>query len=210
MPHAIYAASMPTVVPQDLADARSRALAEALRTRVVVADGAMGTMIQEQDPTLEDYQGLEGCNEILNVSRPDIIAAVHDAYLEVGVDAIETNTFGANWSNLSDYDIDDRIRELAAAGARIARERADAHATADHPRWVLGSMGPGTKLPSLGHTTYAHLRDTFAEQAAGLLEGGADAILVETSQDLLQAKAAVTGSRNAMRDVGREVPVIVR
>ncbi len=210
MPHAIYAASMPTVVPQDLADARSRALAEALRTRVVVADGAMGTMIQEQDPTLEDYQGLEGCNEILNVSRPDIIAAVHDAYLEVGVDAIETNTFGANWSNLSDYDIDDRIRELAAAGARIARERADAHATADHPRWVLGSMGPGTKLPSLGHTTYAHLRDTFAEQAAGLLEGGVDAILVETSQDLLQAKAAVTGSRNAMRDVGREVPVIVQ
>ncbi len=210
MPHAIYAASMPTVVPQDLADARSRALAEALRTRVVVADGAMGTMIQAQDPTLEDYEGLEGCNEILNVSRPDIIAAVHDAYLEVGVDAIETNTFGANWSNLSDYDIDDRIRELAAAGARIARERADAHATADHPRWVLGSMGPGTKLPSLGHTTYAHLRDTFAEQAAGLLEGGADAILVETSQDLLQAKAAVTGSRNAMRDVGREVPVIVQ
>ncbi|MGO1338023.1 MAG: homocysteine S-methyltransferase family protein, partial [Cellulosimicrobium funkei] len=102
---------MPTVVPQDLADARSRALAEALRTRVVVADGAMGTMIQAQDPTLEDYEGLEGCNEILNVSRPDIIAAVHDAYLEVGVDAIETNTFGANWSNLSDYDIDDRIRE---------------------------------------------------------------------------------------------------
>src|SRR5690349_12358240 len=90
---AIYAASMPIVVPQDLADARSRALADALRTRVVVADGAMGTMIQEQDPSLEDYQGLEGCNEILNVSRPDIIAAVHDAYLEVGVDAIETNTF---------------------------------------------------------------------------------------------------------------------
>ena len=201
---------MPTAVPQDLADARSRALADALRTRVVVADGAMGTMIQAQDPSLDDYQGLEGCNEILNVSRPDIIATVHDAYLEVGVDAIETNTFGANWSNLSDYDIDDRIRELAAAGARIARERADAFATEEHPRWVLGSMGPGTKLPSLGHTTYAHLRDTFAEQAAGLLDGGADAILVETSQDLLQAKAAVNGSRAAMRDVGRKVPVIVQ
>ncbi|MBD8000327.1 methionine synthase [Oerskovia gallyi] len=194
----------------DAADARSAAFAEALRTRVVVADGAMGTMIQEQDPSLEDYQQLEGCNEILNVSRPDIIAAVHDSYLAVGVDCVETNTFGANWSNLSDYDIEDRIRELAAAGARIARERADAWSTPEQPRWVLGSMGPGTKLPSLGHTTYANLRDTFAEQAAGLLDGGVDAILVETSQDLLQAKAAVNGSRSAMRDVGRSVPVIVQ
>ncbi|WP_435736178.1 methionine synthase [Cellulosimicrobium sp. PMB13] len=201
---------MLTAVAQEIADARSRAFAEALRTRVVVADGAMGTMIQAQDPSLEDYEGLEGCNEILNVSRPDIIGSVHDAYLEVGVDAIETNTFGANWSNLSDYDIDHRIRELAAAGARIARERADAFATEEQPRWVLGSMGPGTKLPSLGHTTYAHLRDTFAEQAAGLLEGGADAILVETSQDLLQTKAAVNGSRAAMREVGRSVPVIAQ
>ncbi|OCI32338.1 methionine synthase [Oerskovia enterophila] len=197
-------------MPHDVANARSAAFAEALRTRVVVADGAMGTMIQEQDPSLEDYQQLEGCNEILNVSRPDIIAAVHDAYLEVGVDCVETNTFGANWSNLSDYDIEDRIRELAAAGARIARERADAFSTPEQPRWVLGSMGPGTKLPSLGHTTYANLRDTFAEQAAGLLEGGVDAILVETSQDLLQAKAAVNGSRAAMAAEGRSVPVIVQ
>ncbi len=191
------------------ADARATALLEAVRTRVVVADGAMGTMIQAADPTLEDYEGHEGCNEVLNVSRPDIIRSVHDAYLEVGVDAIETNTFGANWSNLSDYGIEDRIRELARAGAALARERADAFATPDHPRWVLGSMGPGTKLPSLGHTTYAHLRATFAEQAAGLLEGGADAVLVETSQDLLQAKAAVTGARDAMAAVGRHVPVVV-
>ncbi len=191
------------------ADARAAALLEAVRSRVVVADGAMGTMIQAQDPTLEDYQGHEGCNEVLNVSRPDIIAAVHDAYLEVGVDAIETNTFGANWSNLSDYGIDDRIRELARAGAAIARERADTFATPERPRWVLGSMGPGTKLPSLGHTTYAHLRATFAEQAAGLLEGGADALLIETSQDLLQAKAAVTGAHDAFGAVGRRVPVMV-
>ncbi len=191
------------------ADARAAALLEAMRTRVVVADGAMGTMIQEADPTLDDYEGHEGCNEVLNVSRPDIIRSVHDAYLEVGVDAIETNTFGANWSNLSDYGIEDRIRELARAGAELARERADAFATPEHPRWVLGSMGPGTKLPSLGHTTYSHLRATFAEQAAGLLEGGADAFLVETSQDLLQAKAAVTGAREAMDAVGRRVPVIV-
>ncbi|WP_425956939.1 methionine synthase [Xylanimonas sp. McL0601] len=191
------------------AEARAAALLEAVRTRVVVADGAMGTMIQAADPTLEDYEGHEGCNEVLNVSRPDIIASVHDAYLEAGVDAVETNTFGANWSNLGDYGIDDRIRELARAGAAIARERADAFATDDRPRWVLGSMGPGTKLPSLGHTTYAHLRETFAEQAAGLLEGGADALLIETSQDLLQAKAAVTAAHDAMAAVGRNVPVMV-
>ena len=105
---------------------RAQALLDAVRTRVVIADGAMGTMLQRHEPTLEDYQQLEGCNEILNVSRPDMIAAIHDAYLAVGIDAVETNTFGANWSNLSDYDIDDRIEELAEAGARIARERVEA------------------------------------------------------------------------------------
>lgn len=191
------------------ADARAQALLEAMRTRVVVGDGAMGTMIQEQDPSLEDFEGHEGCNEVLNVTRPDIIAAVHDAYLAAGVDAIETNTFGANWSNLSDYGIDDRILELAREGARIARERADAFTTPDRPRWVLGSMGPGTKLPSLGHTTYAHLRETFGKQAIGLIEGGADALFIETSQDLLQAKAAVTAAHDAMAATGRRVAVMV-
>ncbi|EWS82551.1 methionine synthase [Brachybacterium phenoliresistens] len=187
---------------------RAAALLEAVRSRVVVADGAMGTMIQAEEPTLEDYQQHEGCNEILNVTRPDIIRGVHDAYLAAGVDAIESNTFGANWSNLSDYGIEDRIRELARAGAALARERADAFATAEQPRWVLGSMGPGTKLPSLQHTTYAHLRDTFAEQAAGLIEGGADALLIETSQDLLQTKAAVTGCRRAVEETGVALPII--
>ena len=200
---------MSSPVAVDSRDARASALLDAMRSRVVVADGAMGTMIQAAEPTLADYEGHEGCNEVLNVTRPDIIRAVHDAYLEVGVDAIETNTFGANWSNLSDYGIEDRIRELARAGAALARERADAFATPDRPRWVLGSVGPGTKLPSLGHTTFAHLRSTFAEQVAGLLDGGADAVLIETSQDLLQAKAAVTGARDAMSDAGRRVPVIV-
>ena len=199
---------MTSTLDFSVADARSDALREALRTRVVVADGAMGTMIQAADPTLEDYEQHEGCNEILNVTRPDLIGSLHDEFLAVGVDAIESNTFGANWSNLSDYGIDDRIRELARAGAAIARERADAFTTPDYPRWVLGSMGPGTKLPSLGHTTYAHLRATFAEQAAGLLEGGADALLVETSQDLLQTKAAVTACHDAISAVGRSVPVI--
>ena len=131
----------------------------ALTERVVVGDGAMGTMLQEHAPTLDDYQQLEGCNEILNVSRPDIIRSIHDAYLEVGIDCIESNTFGANWSNLSDYGIEDRIAELARDGARLARESCEAFEASDgRMRWVLGSMGPGTKLPSLGHTTYAHLK----------------------------------------------------
>ncbi|GAA4173684.1 methionine synthase [Gryllotalpicola koreensis] len=190
--------------------ARSQALLDEIAARVVVADGAMGTMIQAQEPSLDDYQQLEGCNEILNVTRPDIIAGIHDAYFEVGSDAVETNTFGANWSNLSDYGIDDRIEELAAAGARIARERADAWEARDgRPRWVLGSIGPGTKLPSLGHTTYAHLRDTFALQAAGLIAGGADAFLIETSQDLLQTKAAINGCKQASAARGIRLPIFV-
>ncbi|MFB9310133.1 5-methyltetrahydrofolate--homocysteine methyltransferase [Agromyces hippuratus] len=189
---------------------RSVHLLEALAQRVVIADGAMGTMLQEHDPSLDDYQQLEGCNEILNVSRPDIIGRIHDAYFETGIDAVETNTFGANWSNLSDYGIDDRIEELAAAGAAIARERAEAWQARDgRERWVLGSMGPGTKLPSLGHTSYAHLKSTFALQAEGLIRGGADAFLVETSQDLLQTKSAVNGCKQAIAATGVRLPIFV-
>ena len=190
--------------------ARSQALLDALATRVVIADGAMGTMLQRHEPTLDDYRQLEGCNEILGVTRPDMIGAIHDAYLAVGIDAIETNTFGANWSNLSDYGIDDRIAELAEVNTRIARERVEAAEAADgRVRWVLGSMGPGTKLPSLGHTTYEHLRDTFALQAEGLIDGGADAFLVETSQDLLQTKAAINGCRQAIVSRGIRLPIFV-
>ncbi|MET4156626.1 methionine synthase [Agromyces sp. PvR057] len=189
---------------------RSQALLDAVRVNVVIADGAMGTMLQRHEPTLDDYRQLEGCNEILNVSRPDMIADIHDEYLAVGIDAIETNTFGANWSNLSDYGIDDRIHELAEAGARIARERVEAAEAADgRVRWVLGSMGPGTKLPSLGHTTYDHLKQTFALQAEGLIDGGADAFLIETSQDLLQTKAAVNGCKQAIVSRGIRLPIFV-
>ena len=183
----------------------------ALAERVVVGDGAMGTMLQEHGPTLEDYQQLEGCNEILNVSRPDMIRAIHDAYLEVGIDCVETNTFGANWSNLSDYGIEHRIVELSREGARLARESCEAFEAADgRMRWALGSMGPGTKLPSLGHTTYAHLKATFAEQAVGLIEGGVDAFLIETSQDLLQTKAAVNGCKQAVAETGVRLPIFVQ
>ncbi|MCI4657590.1 methionine synthase [Cryobacterium zhongshanensis] len=181
-----------------------------MRERVVIADGAMGTMLQEHNPTLDDYQQLEGCNEILNVSRPDMIEAIHGAYLDTGIDAVESNTFGANWSNLSDYDIEDRIEELARLGAAIARKSVEDYEARDgRVRWVLGSMGPGTKLPSLGHTTYANLKATFAEQAVGLIRGGADAFLIETSQDLLQTKSAVNGCKQAIAETGIRLPIFV-
>ncbi|MFM9878100.1 MAG: methionine synthase, partial [Rhodoglobus sp.] len=129
---------------------------------------------------------------------------------ETGIDAIETNTFGSNWSNLSDYGIEDRIEELSRAGAEIARKAVDSFEAADgRMRWVLGAIGPGTKLPSLGHTTYAHLKTTFAEQASGLIRGGSDALLIETSQDLLQTKAAVNGCKVAMRATGIRLPIFV-
>src|SRR5207344_830828 len=185
-------------------------LRAALAERVVVADGAMGTMLQAADPTLDDFDGHEGCNEVLNVTRPDIVRSVHDAYLAVGVDCVETNTFGANLGNLGEYGIADRIGELALAGARIAREAADAWSTPEQLRFVIGSVGPGTKLPSLGHAPYAVLRDAYAEQVAGMVAGGADAILVETAQDLLQAKAAVVGAKRALAAAGSNLPVLVQ
>ncbi|MEP6463584.1 MAG: homocysteine S-methyltransferase family protein, partial [Frankiaceae bacterium] len=190
--------------------ARSSALLTALAERVVVADGAMGTMLQAHDLTLDDFQGLEGCNEILNVTRPDVVRSVHDAYFAVGVDCVETNTFGANFANLAEYDAQQRIYELAEAGARLAREVAEEHSTADRPRWVLGSVGPGTKLPTLGHARYADLRDAYGQEVAGLIAGGADAVIVETAQDLLQAKAALVGARRAMAAAGVRLPLIAQ
>lgn len=190
---------------------RAQELLDAVNHRVVIADGAMGTMLQGRDLSLDvDFQNLEGCNEILNDTRPDVIADIHDAYFATGIDAVETNTFGANWSNLSDYGIDDRISELALKGAKIARERAEAAEETDgRMRWVLGSMGPGTKLPSLGHTSYDYLKQTFALQAEGLIDGGADAFLIETSQDLLQTKAAVNGCKQAIVSRGIRLPIFV-
>ncbi|MEU6842191.1 methionine synthase [Streptomyces sp. NPDC046716] len=203
-------ASLPT--PASAAtDSRARvdALRQALASRVVVADGAMGTMLQAQDPTLEDFQDLEGCNEILNVTRPDIVRSVHEAYYAVGVDCVETNTFGSNHTAASEYEIGDRIVELSEAGARIAREVADEFtAKTGQQRWVLGSIGPGTKLPSLGHIDYATIRDGYQQNAEGLLAGGADALIVETSQDLLQTKSSLIGARRAMDALGVSVPLI--
>jgi len=168
----------------------------------------MGTMLQAANPTLDDFEGHEGCNEILNLTRPDIVTGIHEAYLAAGSDCVETNTFGANLPNLGEYGIADRIHELSLAGARLARAAADRWSTPERPRFVLGSVGPGTKLPTLGHAPYATLRDAYQRNAEGLLEGGVDGLIVETCQDLLQAKAAVIGCRRAMARTGREVSLI--
>lgn len=186
------------------------ALRQALATRTVIADGAMGTMLQAANPTLDDFQQLEGCNEILNVTRPDLVKSVHEKYLAVGVDAIETNTFGANWANLAEYGIEDRIYELAFAGGKLAREVADQYSSPERPRFVLGSLGPGTKLPSLGHTTYQKLKEAYYTASKGLVEAGCDALLIETTQDLLQAKAAVNGAREAIAESDHDVVIIAQ
>ncbi|KAA8964988.1 MAG: methionine synthase [Mycobacterium sp.] len=183
-------------------------LLDSLAQRVLVGDGAMGTQLQAANLALDDFRGLEGCNEILNETRPDVVETIHRAYFEAGADAVETNTFGCNLSNLGDYDIADKIRELSEKGTAIARRVADELSTPARRRYVLGSMGPGTKLPTLGHTSFALIRDAYGQAALGMLDGGADAILVETCQDLLQLKAAVLGSRRAMAQAGRYIPVI--
>src|SRR5580693_6052699 len=186
------------------------ALRAALAERVVVADGAMGTMLQASDASIDDFAGYEGCNEILNVTRPDIVTAVHEAYLEAGADCVTTNSFGANLGNLGEYDLTDRIAELSEASARLARAAADRWATPARPRWVLGSVGPGTKLPTLGHTTFRELRDTYQVNAEGLLRGGADALIVETCQDLLQAKAAIIGCKRAAAQLAPDSLIIAQ
>src|SRR6266567_2806599 len=185
-------------------------LRAALAERVVVADGAMGTMLQASDATVEDFAGYEGCNEILNVTRPDIVTGIHEAYLDAGADCVTTNSFGANLGNLGEYGIAERIAELSEASARLARAAADRWATPDRPRWVLGSMGPGTKLPTLGHTTFRELRDTYQVNAEALLRGGADALIIETCQDLLQAKAAIIGAKRAIAGLAADALVIAQ
>ncbi|MEV5540351.1 methionine synthase [Saccharopolyspora shandongensis] len=182
----------------------------ALGERVLVADGGMGTALQAFDLTLDDFANLEGCNEILNVTRPDVVSSIYRGYLEAGSDAIETNTFGANLANLGEYDIPERIRELAETGSALAREAADEYSTPERPRFVLGSVGPGTKLPTLGHAPYSVLRDAYVEQVLGMLDGGIDVVLVETSQDLLQTKAAIVAAKRAMAQTGRWLPIIAQ
>ncbi|MEE9278113.1 MAG: methionine synthase [Dehalococcoidia bacterium] len=184
---------------------------DVLRERVLILDGATGTGIQDIGLTPEDFAGdtgdlgLDGCNEILNLTNPEMVRRLHAPYLEVGVDAILTNTFGANAIVLAEYGVADRARLLNQRGAEIARELAAQWSTPARPRFVIGSLGPGTKLPSLGQATFDEIYDAYHEQALGLLEGGVDALLVETCYDLLQAKAALLGCKDAREQTGADV-----
>ena len=186
---------------------------DAVRERVVIFDGAFGTYVQGLGLGPDDFGGaaLEGCNEVLAATRPDVLRGMHDAFLSVGVDAVETATFGSFSLVLQEYDLADRALELSRSAARIAREVTDEWEQRDgRPRYVAGSIGPGTKLPSLGHIGFSELRDSYVEQATGLLEGGSDLFLIETCMDLLQVKAAMIGCRRAMAKVGRSVPIQVQ
>jgi len=193
-------------------DERGAAYLEAVSERVVVFDGAMGTSLQLLDLSAEDFGGeaLEGCNEVLVVSRPDAVASVHRAFLEAGSDVVETDTFGGFSVVLAEYGLSERVEELNIAAAALAREAADEFATAQRPRWVAGSIGPGIRFPTLGQIPYAELRDAYQEQAEALVRGGVDLLLVETVYDLLQAKAALNASKRAMVAVGRRVPLQVQ
>ncbi len=181
-----------------------------VRERVVIYDGAMGTNIQSRNPTLDDYWGKENCSEVLVLSRPDIIRDIHGDFLRVGCDIVETNTFGGSRIVLGEFDLGDRVREINVKAAQLSREVAQQFSTQDHPRFVAGSLGPTTKLPSLGHIGFEAMVAAYEEQASALIEGGVDVLLVETCQDLLQAKIATIGVLEAMRKSGKRLPVTVQ
>ncbi|MCK4178139.1 methionine synthase [Aciditerrimonas ferrireducens] len=194
-------------------DSRGAAYLDAARSRVVVFDGAMGTNLQLAGLGPEDFGGpaLEGCNEALVLSRPDVVAGIHRAFLAVGCEVVETNAFGANRLVLAEYGLADRVEAINRTAAELARSEADRAATEDgRPRWVAGNLGPGTRFPTLGQVSYAELADVYEEQARALLAGGVDLLLVETVFDLLQAKAAITGCKRAMVALGRRVPLQVQ
>jgi 5-methyltetrahydrofolate--homocysteine methyltransferase len=178
---------------------------------VLVFDGAMGTQLQAQDLTAADFGGpeYEGCNEYLVVTKPKAVEKVHRGYLEAGADVIETDTFGGTSVVLAEYDLADQAYELNKAAAAIAKRLASEYATPEKPRFVAGSMGPGTKLPTLGHIDFDSLKDAYAVQARGLLDGGADLLIVETCQDVLQIKAALNGIETAFAEAGERIPLMV-
>ncbi|MGH9520935.1 MAG: homocysteine S-methyltransferase family protein, partial [Terriglobales bacterium] len=173
-----------------------------VQERVVIYDGAMGSLIQTRNLTADDFWGKEGCNELLVLSRPDVIRDIHAAYFDACADVVETDTFGATRIVLAEYDLQDKVHEINRAAARIAKEVA-AQFSDGRKRYVSGSIGPTTKLPSLGHIGFDAMAAGFEEQALGLIDGGVDVLLIETSQDILQAKAAVVGVIEAMKKSGK-------
>src|SRR5437763_2115051 len=195
-------------------------LVDAIAHGIVVFDGAMGTTLQRMqlagELTVKDFEGRQGCNEILSLTRPDVVSGVHRSYLEVGCDVVETNTFGGSRPKLDEFELGSRIAEVNEQAARIARAEADRAQRGDgRRRYVAGSLGPSGFLPSssdpdLGRVRPAELVEIFREQTQGLLKGGIDVVIAETAQDLLELRAQVFGARLAMKDVGRAVPVIAQ
>jgi 5-methyltetrahydrofolate--homocysteine methyltransferase len=186
-------------------------LLEILRHKVLVFDGATGTSLQNQNLSAEDFGGesLAGCNEYLCISKPDAPEKVHRAFLDAGVDVIETNSFGGASIVLAEYGLADKAHEINRRAAEIARKAADEYSTPDHPRYVAGSIGPTTKLPSLGHIEFDDMRESYKVQVRGLIEGGADLLIVETCQDLLQTKAALAAIHEYFIETGKESAVII-
>lgn len=183
---------------------------DALKEKVLIFDGAMGTSIHKYELSLDDYHGLENCPEILPVSRPDVIREIHEQYLKVGCDAVETDSFGGSPVVLAEFGIAERAYELNKKAAEIAKEVASSYSTKSEPRFVSGSMGPTTKLPSLGHITFKEMCDAYYQQVMGLVDGGADVLQFETGQDLLQAKAAVIAMLDYFKKIGRRLPIIAQ
>ena len=187
------------------------AFLETLERRVLLVDGAMGTQIQGRELSVEtDFWGQENCSEILNLSRPDLIREIHQGYLEAGADALETNSFGGSPITLGEFDLGERAFEINRRAAELAHEAIGLVAGDGRQRFVIGAIGPGTRLPSLGHVAYRTLEQAFSVQATGLIAGGADVILCETCQDPLQAKAAINGARIAMAAAGKSLPLMVQ
>src|SRR5713101_1236033 len=194
-----------------MADAAFK-LAQAFESRILLMDGAMGTQIQARDLSADDFGGpsLEGCNEHLNLTRPDVIRSIHEAYLDAGADLISPNSFGCAPYVLAEYGLTDRCHEITLAGARLAREAADSRSTSEHPRFVLGAMGPGTRTITVtGGVTFDQVLDAYYRQARALIEGGVDTLMLETCQDTLNVKAAAIGVRRAMAEAGQPLPLMV-
>ncbi|MFZ3200372.1 MAG: homocysteine S-methyltransferase family protein, partial [Candidatus Acidiferrales bacterium] len=188
------------------------ALRELLRERILILDGAMGTMLQQANLTAADFGGprLEGCNENLVMTRPDVVLGIHRKYLEAGSDIIETNSFGGTPLVLAEYGLGDRAREINRRAAELARQAADEFSRPAKPRFVAGSMGPTTKAISVtGGVTFDELRGNFLEQARGLVEGGADILLLETCQDTRNIKAGALAIDELARELGQPIPLMI-
>src|SRR5256884_4967606 len=185
-------------------------LLDTLKERIVVFDGAMGTNIQVQNLTPDDFGGLDGCNEYLVVTKPEAVEKVHAGFLEVGCDVIETDTFGAASIVLAEYDIAGKAYELNLKAAQLAKRVASDYSKTDWPRWVAGSMGPTTKLPSLGHISFLDMKKSYYDQVRGLVDGGVDLLIVETCQDLLQTKSALAAIFDYFEEIKRRIPVIAQ